>query len=102
VRLRTVPCFVGLDVAKAQGDIAVRPSGERWAGPTAASGVMTLGDRLPPLHPTLRVLEAPGGRERAAPAAVATRGRRAIVRALPGHEPSRRRWRRAPAPPVPT
>ena len=29
-----VPCFVGIDVAKAQLDIAVRPAGERWAVPT--------------------------------------------------------------------
>ena len=26
-----VPCFVGIDVAKAQLDIALRPAGERWA-----------------------------------------------------------------------
>ena len=28
-----VPCFMGIEVAKAQLDIAVRPSGERWAVP---------------------------------------------------------------------
>ena len=28
-----VPCFVGIDVAKAQLDIAVRPSGARWTVP---------------------------------------------------------------------
>ena len=33
-----VPCFVGIDVAKAQLDIAVRPSGERWAVPNDAAG----------------------------------------------------------------
>jgi hypothetical protein len=32
-------------VAKAQLDIALRPSGERWAVPNDASGVMTLVDR---------------------------------------------------------
>ena len=42
-----VPCFVGIDVAKAQWDIAVRPSGERWAVPNDASGVAT---RVKPCH----------------------------------------------------
>ena len=37
-----VPCFVGIDVAKAQLDIALRPSGERWAVANDASGVAGL------------------------------------------------------------
>jgi len=69
-----VPCFVGIDVAKAQLDIAVRPSGERWTVPNAAGGVVPLVERLQPLHPTLIVLEATGGLERVAPAALATAG----------------------------
>jgi transposase len=64
-----VPCFVGIDVAKAPVDIAVRPSGERWAVPNDAEGVATLVERWQALHPTLIVLEAPGGLERAATAA---------------------------------
>src|SRR5947209_8146696 len=67
-----VPCFVGIDVAKAQLDIALRPSGERWTVPNDASGVVTLVERLQPLHPTLIVLEATGGLERVATAALAT------------------------------
>jgi len=74
-----VPCFVGIDVAKAQLDIAVRPSGERWAVPNAASGVVTLGERLPALHPTLMVLEATGGLERSAPAALAPAGLPVVI-----------------------
>ena len=66
------PCFVGIDGAKAQLDIALRPSGERWAVPNDASGVATLVDRVQALHPTLIVLEATGGLERAATAALAT------------------------------
>jgi hypothetical protein len=46
-----VPCFVGLDVAKAQLDMVLRPSGGRWAVPNDASGVTTLGERLEALHP---------------------------------------------------
>src|SRR5438874_4279430 len=72
VLMRDVPCFVGIDVAKAQLDIALRPSGERWTVPNDASGVVTLVERLQPLHPTLIVLEATGGLERVATAALAT------------------------------
>jgi transposase len=74
-----VPCFVGIDVAKAQLDIAVRPSGERWAVPNDADGVVTLVDRLQALHPTLMVLEATGGLERIATAALATAGLPVVI-----------------------
>ena len=74
-----VPCFVGIDVAKAQLDIALRPSGERWAVPNDARGIAPLVDRLRALHPTLIVLEATGGLERAATAALAAAGRPVVV-----------------------
>jgi transposase len=74
-----VPCFVGIDVAKAQLDVAVRPSGERWAVPNDADGVVTLVERLQPLHPTLIVLAATGGLERVATAALATAGLPVVV-----------------------
>jgi transposase len=74
-----VPCFVGIDVAKAQWDIAVRPSGERWAVPNDAGGAVTLVERLQVLHPTLIVLEATGGLERVATAALATAGLPVVV-----------------------
>lgn len=74
-----VPCFVGIDVAKAQLDIAVRPSGERWAVPNDAEGVVTLVERLQALHPTLMVLEATGGLERIAAAALATAGLPVVI-----------------------
>jgi transposase len=74
-----VPCFVGIDVAKAQLDIAVRPSGERWAVPNDADGVVTLVERMQALHPTLIVLEATGGLERVATAALATAGLPVVV-----------------------
>jgi transposase len=63
------PCVVGIEVAQAQWDMAVCPSGERWAVPNDAGGVVTRVDRLPPLHPTLMGLEATGGLERRATAA---------------------------------
>jgi transposase len=74
-----VPCFVGIDVAKAQLDIALRPSGDRWAIPNDVGGIATLVERLQALHPTLIVLEATGGLERAATAALATAGLPVVV-----------------------
>jgi transposase len=74
-----VPCFIGIDVAKAQLDIAVRPSGARWAVPNNPSGVTTLVDQLQALHPTLIVLEATGGLERAVTGALATAGLPVVV-----------------------
>jgi transposase len=74
-----VPCFVGIDVAKAQLDIAIRPTGERWTVPNDASGVATLVDRVQPLQPTLIVLEAPGGLERLVTSALATAGLPVVV-----------------------
>jgi len=74
-----VPCFIGIDVAKAQLDIALRPAGERWAVPNDASGIAPLVDRLQALHPTLIVLEATGGLERAATAALAAAGLPVVV-----------------------
>jgi transposase len=77
--MSAVPCFVGIDVAKAQLDIAVRPSGECWAAPNDADGVVTLVERLQALHPTLIVLEATGGLERSATAALATAGLPVVI-----------------------
>ena len=74
-----VPCFVGIDVAKAQLDIALRPSGARWAVPNDTSGVAMLVERLQSLHPTLIVLEATGGLERAATSALAAAGLPVVV-----------------------
>src|ERR671933_34048 len=74
-----MPCFVGIDVAKAQLDIALRPSGERWAVPNDASGVATLVEQLQVRHPILIVLEATGGLERAVTSALATAGLPVVV-----------------------
>jgi transposase len=70
------PLFVGIDVAKAQLDIAVRPTGERWAVPQTEAGAAELVTQLQALipAPTLIVLEATGGLERLASAALAAAG----------------------------
>src|SRR5262245_35869217 len=59
--------------------MAVRPSGERWAVPNDAGGVETLVERLQALRPTLMVVEATGGLERIAPAALATAGLSVVI-----------------------
>lgn len=66
--------FVGIDVAKAYLDVAVRPSGvhERLANDEA--GVAQLVDHLRAMRPTLVVLEATGGLEVPLTAALATVG----------------------------
>ena len=74
-----VPCFVGIDVAKAQLDIALRPTGERWTVPHDPHGCVTLVERLQTVHPTLIVLEATGGLERTVTAALATAGLPVVV-----------------------
>lgn len=55
--------FVGIDVSKAQLDVAVRPSGETWAVAHDEAGLGALVARLRKLGPTLIVLEATGGLE---------------------------------------
>ena len=57
----------------------MRPSGERWAVPHDAGGAVTLVARGQVRHPPLRVLEATGGLERVAPAALAAAGLPVVV-----------------------
>ena len=55
--------YVGIDVAKAQLDVAVRPSGDRWEAPTDEAGVRQMVSRLTALEPVKVLLEASGGLE---------------------------------------
>lgn len=57
-------CFVGIDVAKDQLDLAVRPGREAWQAPTTTAGIARVVSRLQELQPSLIVLEATGGLER--------------------------------------
>lgn len=54
--------FVGIDVSKAQLDVALRPTG-RFVVPNDDSGIAQLLERLKATSPTLVVLEATGGLE---------------------------------------
>jgi transposase len=62
---------VGIDVAKAELVVAVRPSGERWAVANDEPGVRALVARLRQEAPALIVLEATGGYELLCVAALA-------------------------------
>ena len=55
--------LVGIDVAKAELVVAVRPSGERWTVPNDEAGVRALATQLKQLGPELIVCEATGGYE---------------------------------------
>lgn len=70
---------VGIDVAKAELEIAVRPSGERWTAPNEASEIRELVVRLTALAPVRIVLEATGGYELALVGALATAGLPLVV-----------------------
>jgi transposase len=71
--------FVGIDVAKAHLDIALRPTGERWAVPNDDTSIAALVSHLEAAHPTLIVLEATGGFQRAVVAALAAAGLPVVV-----------------------
>src|SRR5438128_5357420 len=73
------PVFVGLDVAKATLDVALRPSGEQWQVPNDEAGVAVLVDRLRPLGPVLIVCEATGGCELLAIGSLAAAGLPVVV-----------------------
>ena len=55
--------YVGIDVAKAQLDVAVRPTDDRWVVPNDDAGIRQLMSQLTALEPALVVLEATGGLE---------------------------------------
>ena len=57
------PRFVGIDVSKAQLDVAVRPTGKRWTLPYDQTGIEGLIPQIVDLEPALVLLEATGGLE---------------------------------------
>ena len=55
--------YVGMDVAKAQVDVAVRPTDDRWEVPHDQKGIRKLVSQLQALDPAMVLLEATGGLE---------------------------------------
>jgi transposase len=72
--------FVGIDVSKAVLDVAVVPTEETWSVANSSEGMQELVRRLKELNVALVVLEATGGLERRAVAALA--GARLTVAAV--------------------
>lgn len=70
---------IGIDVAKDEVVVAVRPSGEQWTAANDERGVDALAQRLAGLTPTLIVLEATGGYELLCVAALAAAGLPVVV-----------------------
>jgi transposase len=66
--------FVGIDVSKAHLDVAIRPAGAAFRLANDPAGLAALVERLGPLDPTLVVLEATGGYELPALAALQAAG----------------------------
>jgi transposase len=71
--------LVGIDVAKAELVVAGRPGGARWAVTNDEPGVRALVERLRAEAPALIVLEATGGYELLAVAALAAAGLPVVV-----------------------
>lgn len=67
-------CFIGIDVCKAQLDVADPSREGRWSVPNDPRGIDALVQRLKALTPTLVVLEATGGLQMPAVAALELAG----------------------------
>jgi transposase len=71
--------FVGIDVSKAQLDVALRPTEDQWHVSNDEVGIPGLVERLQAVQPTLIVLEATGGLEVPAAGALAEAGLPVVV-----------------------
>jgi len=65
------PVFVGIDVAKATLDVALRPGDQTWQMDHDETTIAQLVEQLQALSPTRIVVEATGGREAPLVAALA-------------------------------
>jgi transposase len=73
------PVFVGIDVSKAQLDVALRPTDDGWHVSNDEVGIARLVERLRTVQPTLVVLEATGGLEVPVTGALAEAGLPVVV-----------------------
>ena len=55
--------YVGIDVAKAQVDVAIRPTNDRWEIPRDEAGIRKLVSQMKTLEPVMVLMEASGGLE---------------------------------------
>jgi transposase len=68
------PVFVGIDVSKANLDVAMRPTGESWQESNELEGISRLVEKMGQASPILIILEATGGYEAACASALAVAG----------------------------
>ena len=73
------PVYAGIDVSKANLEVAVRPTSQRWSVANKEKGISRLVVRLQALSPALIVLEATGGLELPIVAALGTAGLPVVV-----------------------
>ena len=73
------PVCVGIDVSKAQLEVALRPSADRWTVPHDETGLTALVARLRGVRAALVVLEATGGLEGALTGALVAAGLPVVV-----------------------
>ena len=81
--------YVGMDVAKAQVDVAVRPTDDRWEVPHDQKGIRKLVSQLQALDPAMVLLEATGGLELTASKGPETRSALHLARPVAGTAPGR-------------
>ena len=72
--MNSTAAFVGIDVAKAHLDVAVRPEGTHRRVPNIATGIAELQETLLAVQPALIVLEATGGHETVVATTLASAG----------------------------
>ncbi len=77
--MTTAPVYVGIDIAKASFEVAVRPSGETWSASMDEPDLLRLVTRVQALGPALLVLEATGGYEIPVVSALAAVGLPVVV-----------------------
>ena len=82
------PRYVGIDVSKAQVDVAVRPTGQRWAASYNETGVGELVSQMVDIGPTMVLLEATGGLELPLVAALAAAALPVVVVVKPASSPA--------------
>ncbi len=68
------PMYIGIDVSKANLDVAVRPTSEAWQVSNDLEGIDQLVEKVHQISPTLIILEATGGYETASATALAVAG----------------------------
>lgn len=71
--------FIGIDVAKARLDVAIRPTGQQQKVAYTEKGIQGLVGQFVDLHPTLVLLEASGGLELRIVTALAAAGLPVVV-----------------------